>query len=95
MTTEKAEWAERRMRLRRHIVRIMDKLRDDGEIDESAMLESVVSQLAPAVPAAKPPSHGRGWPQVCVPDSTAHVMGGDPENSPPDQCKEEPIGSVG
>jgi hypothetical protein len=33
MTTEKVEWAERRMRLRRRIVRIMDKLRDEGEID--------------------------------------------------------------
>jgi hypothetical protein len=33
MTTEKVEWAERRMRLRRRIVRIMDRLRDDGEID--------------------------------------------------------------
>jgi len=31
--TEKAQWAERRMRLRRRIVRIMDRLRDDGEID--------------------------------------------------------------
>jgi hypothetical protein len=30
---EKVEWAERRMRLRSRIVRIMDRLRDEGEID--------------------------------------------------------------
>ena len=33
MTTPKAQWADRRMRLRRRIVKIMDRLRDDGEID--------------------------------------------------------------
>lgn len=32
-STDKAQWADRRMRLRRRIVRIMDRLRDDGEID--------------------------------------------------------------
>lgn len=31
--TERAQWADRRMRLRRRIVRIMDRLRDKGEID--------------------------------------------------------------
>ena len=31
--TAKAQWADRRMRLRRRIVRIMDRLRDEGEID--------------------------------------------------------------
>ena len=30
---DKAQWADRRMRLRRRIVRIMNRLRDDGEID--------------------------------------------------------------
>lgn len=29
----KTQWAERRMRLRRRIVKIMDRLRDDGEIE--------------------------------------------------------------
>ena len=32
-STDKAQWADRRMRLRRRIVKIMDRLRDDGEID--------------------------------------------------------------
>jgi len=43
--------------------------------------QSVEPQDCGAWPPAIPPSHGRGWPQVCAPGSIAHVMGGDLENS--------------
>src|SRR5579863_9351570 len=37
--------------------------------------ESVPPQSLPCWPLAQPPAHGRGWPQVAPPGSTAHAVG--------------------
>lgn len=62
---------------------------------EAEMTESIAVQCCPADTVAKPPLHGHGWPQACVPDSTAHVMGGGLGNLPLVQCTAEPTDSVG
>lgn len=49
------------------------------------------AQSRPAANPAQPPAHGRGWPQVAPPGSTAHAVGCGCGNCPPVQYKVPPI----
>ena len=42
-------------------------------LEEDRILESNDLQLPPGWPPAKPPAHGRGWPQAALPVSTSRV----------------------
>ena len=52
--------------------------------------ESTDAQLHPARSPAKPPSHGRGWPQETVPYPISRAMEFCLENCQLAQCNKEP-----